>query len=174
MPPMESVAISGHSVGGAGGGRGVLQLLGLELPVQIANVGLEVVAHGQGDVQGHGELQIAAGGDGPQLRPIRQLSRLMGRGIEKGGGGSLHRQGHLREKFLGTGLGPQRAQVQPHPVVTVISQTQGLGQPVAGHDALKVREQIGGGIVAAGKEHEALSVAVIGDGAGVRIGGAEA
>lgn len=156
------------------GGCGVLQLLGLELPVQTANSGLEIVAHGQGDVQGHSEFQIAAGGDGPQLRPIRQLCRLMGRGIEKGGGGSLHRQGHLGEKFLGTGLGPQRAQVQPHPMVAVISQAQGLCKPVAGHDALKVREQVGGGIVAAGKEHEALGVAVIGDGAGVRIGGAEA
>ena len=144
------------------------------LNCQIANTGLEVVAHGQGDVQGHGELQIAAGGDGSQLRPIRQLCRLVGGRIEKGGGGSLHRQGHLREKFLGTGLGSQRAQVQPHPMVAVVSQAQGLGQPVAGHDALKVREQVGGGIVAAGKEHEALSVAVIGDGAGVRIGGAEA
>ena len=50
MPPMESVADV------AGGGRGVLQLLGLELPVQTANSGSEIVAHGQGDVQGHGEL----------------------------------------------------------------------------------------------------------------------
>ena len=41
----------------------------------------------------------------------------------------------------------------------LVPECDGLGQRVAGHDALKVREQIGRRVVTAGKEHEALSVA---------------
>lgn len=139
------------------------QLLNLELPIQVTDRILKIRQCGR-NVQGHIQVDHAAGVNGSQIYPIRQLRRLVGRRLKQIGLTVLaNPQTQLGQERLRALLCTKGSHIQLDLdiLLRIIADRDLLCDGISGHHILEIGEKIRRRIAAARRKKEGAGISGI-------------